>query len=79
MVAKLDERRHGRDDVQAYLFIVLTKVLGAAGFVALLTASHYFVRSAYGLRVAALLWFATFGIAYVLVSSRLGGRRRRWP
>ena len=61
------------------LLILLIKIVGIVGFVGLLAASHYLPREAYGWRLGALLWFGAFGVAYVLVSSKLPGGERRWP
>ncbi len=59
--------------------ILLIKIVGLVGFVGLLAASRYFRAAEYGCRVGALVWFAAFGIAYVLVSAKANDGGRRWP
>ena len=66
-------------DSRLRLLILLIKIVGIVGFVGLLAAGHYLPQEEYGCRVGALLWFATFGVAYVLISVKLPDGGRRWP
>jgi hypothetical protein len=59
--------------------ILLVKIVGVVGFVSLLVASHYFPAFENVCRGLALLWFAAFGVVYVLLSSRVRVRGLRWP
>ncbi len=52
------------------------KVAGAAGFVGLLVVSHYLPAVANGLRIAAIVWFFGFGIAFAILDSKFPARAR---
>ena len=43
------------------------KVAGVAGFVGLLVFSHFLPAIATGLRIAAIVWFFGFGIAFAIL------------
>ena len=59
--------------------VLLIRIVGVAGFVGLLVASQVVRGAEYACRVAALVWFALFGIVYVLASQRIPSRGRRRP
>ncbi len=59
--------------------VLLIRIVGVAGFVGLLVASQVARGAEDACRVAALVWFALFGIAYVLASQRMLSRGRRQP
>jgi hypothetical protein len=59
--------------------MLLIRVVGVAGFVGLLATAQYARGVQTECRIAALLWFAIFGVAYVVFSQKTpnGGRRGR--
>jgi hypothetical protein len=59
--------------------VLLIRIVGVAGFVGLLVASQVVRGAEDACRVAALVWFAVFGIVYVVVGARAPGGGRRWP
>ena len=63
----------------ALAILLLVRIVGVAGFVGLLAAAQCARSIQTECRIAALLWFAIFGAAYVLISVKTpsGGRRKR--